>query len=76
MFQIKENIVRLFLIKQTLDSDCTIDAISLGKKNGQWEKELKGDTFNRSSSCNIEMNDIVSLINSLLKKRNSILKRE
>ena len=37
--------LNLFLIKQTLDSDCTIDAIWLGEKNGQWEKGLKGYTF-------------------------------
>ena len=45
VFNLIYDSLNLFLIKQTLDSDCTIDAISLGEKNGQWEKELKGDTF-------------------------------
>ena len=42
VFNLIYDSLNLFLIKQTLDSDCTIDAISLGEKNGQWEKGLKG----------------------------------
>ena len=42
VFNLIYDSLNLFLTEQKSDSDCTIDATSLGEKNGQWEKGLKG----------------------------------